>query len=400
MGGAVDSGIGGDGGWPHAVLTERDVSSVRRAARGLLVVVMLLMAFGLAGVFSAGANITTRPTGTFNQQPLVEQAIHVLLAIAAMLLVARIDPRWIRRQAGWGLVLAALLLVLVLIPGVGEKIGGARRWIRLAPGVGFQPSELAKTLVLIYLAAYLANKGDAIRAFRQGLLAPLLVIGVLAGLILLEPDVGTTALLVAVCVTLLVIAGARPLQLSLLGVAALTPAVLYVRSSLGYVAQRFESFLDPPLSSQVWHSMHAIASGGLFGVGLGAGQHKLQYFAESKNDFVFAVIGEELGFLGVTILITLYVALVLCGLRIILALRDRYALFVATGLLLLMAFGAIMNMAVATATAPAKGIPLPFVSAGGSSLMISAIGVGLVLGLVRAEVEARVAGRCPNPTST
>ena len=279
------------------------------------------------------------------------------------------------------------------LPGLGVKELGAQRWVSVF-GMGFQPSEFAKISFILYLGAYL-HKWDEASMGLEKLAAPIISLGFVAALILLEPDLGTAVLLCGVSLVMAVVAGARLTRLIFIGIALAVPVVIYAATELEYVSGRFDSVWSPDRNTQVWHSVHSIGSGGLFGKGLGAGVHKLQYYTQIQSDFIAAVLGEELGFMGLTVVIALYASLILCGLKILMALRCRFAQLVGTGLLLMLGLAAVVNLAVATAIAPAKGIPLPFVSAGGSALLGGGIAVGLLLSFARQEILQRLQGLSP-----
>jgi len=274
----------------------------------------------------------------------------------------------------------------VLVPSLGVAVKGARRWLRLG-SISIQPAEMAKLVVVMYLAKYLTKKADKLADFRSGLLPVLLVIGVLAGLILLEPDLGTVLVIGMVTVAVLFLGGARITHLVGLGLCAI-PAVLMLILSSGYRRQRLMSFLAPWKDAsdsgfQITQSFLAFGSGGPFGVGLGEGKQKLFFLPEAHTDFVLALVGEELGLAGTATVILLFVVFVLRGFQIAARAREPFGKYLGMGITLLIGVQALVNAAVVTGLLPTKGLTLPFVSYGGSSLVVSFVGVGMLLSISR-----------------
>ncbi len=346
----------------------------------LFATVLALLAVGLVMVYSA-SSIVAYDSLSDSAYFFKRQAMWIALGLAAML-VARSMHYQRLRAAAVPLLLAALaLLVAVLFPSLGRVAGGARRWIVLGPA-SFQPVEVAKLALLLYLAQFGARRGMAIRNLRRGLLPPLAVATVLAVLVLRQPNAGSAFLLVGVTVAVLFLAGARLAHLALL-IAAVGPAAVLAVVAAHYRLQRVLTFLNPWQDPQgsgfnVIQSMLAFGSGGLFGVGLGASSQKFFYLPERHTDFIFAIVGEELGLVGSAGLLLLFALFAYRGLRIARAAPDRFGALLAAGITVSITGQALLNMGVATGILPVAGIPLPFVSFGGSSLLMTMIQVGIL----------------------
>ncbi len=351
----------------------------------LLFVALTLALIGLVMVFSASAIVA----GNRFQDPqffLKRQIAWLGFGFLLMHLTSRIDYTLWKKLAIPILGCLALLLVMVLVPSLGVAVKGARRWLRLGP-LSIQPAELAKLVVVIYLAMYLSKKADKLVLFRSGLLPALLVIGVLSGLILLEPDLGTVLVIGLVTVGVLFLGGARITHLVGLGLCAI-PAVLVLVLSSGYRRQRLMTFLAPwkdasDAGFQITQSFLAFGSGGPFGVGLGEGKQKLFFLPEAHTDFVLALVGEELGLAGTATVILLFALFVWRGFQIAARAREPFGKYLGMGITLLIGVQALVNAAVVTGLLPTKGLTLPFVSYGGSSLVVSFVGVGMLLSISR-----------------
>jgi cell division protein FtsW len=275
---------------------------------------------------------------------------------------------------------------MVLVPGVGALRGGAQRWLTLA-GFAFQPAELAKLTLVIYLAHSMAKKQDKIKTFAIGVLPHLIVSGICLTLLLLEPDFGTALILAMLLYAMLFIGGVRISHLLATALLAL-PVLIYVMLTEPYRVRRLASFLDPwsdPQNSgfQVVQSLIAFGSGQFWGRGLGEGRQKLFYLPEAHTDFVFSVIGEEIGFLGVIAVLALFGLIVARGLRLTSRIEEPFEQYLAFGLTVLLGLQALIHMSVVTGIMPAKGLVLPFISYGGSALVVNLMEAGILLGLSR-----------------
>lgn len=303
-----------------------------------------------------------------------------------MFLVMLFDYRKLRKYARPLLFISLFLLVLVLIPGIGREVSGARRWFRFKI-LSFQPSELASLAVLIYVADFIARKGEVIKNFLKGFLPPMCVLGVTALLILIEPDLGTTMALGVVVLIMLFVAGTRLSYLLSLILASL-PALFVLLFSVPYRRARMLSFINPwadPKGTgfQIIQSQIALGSGGVFGVGLGHSKQKLFFLPAAHTDFIFSIIGEELGLIGTLGVIFLFVLFIRQGIKIIKNAQDKFGYFLALGLVLMITLKAVINIGVSCGVLPTKGLPLPFISYGGTSLMFDLVSVGILINIAR-----------------
>lgn len=349
----------------------------------ILIPVILLIALGLLMVYSASNNIAEHRFGDSNFY-LKKQGLFCVLGIVAML-IARYIPCTLYKKLVYPLLLLSLLLLVALfVPGLGRKVGGAYRWMNLG-GFSFQPSEMVKFSLAVYLAYSMSKKGSDLELFTKGLLPHLLVVGVFMVLIYLQPDLGTAVIIGAWALVLLFVGGVRILQLlALLLLAA--PFFAYLVWNAEYRVKRWLAFLNPwddpkGIGFQIIHSFLAFGSGGIFGVGLGNSKQKLFYLPEPHTDFVLSIMGEELGLLGVTVAIVLFGILIMGGVRIALNTKDLYSSYLALGLTCFLGLQVVVNMAVVLGLLPTKGLTLPFISYGGSSLVMTMAGIGVLLNI-------------------
>ena len=317
------------------------------------------------------------------------QATFICMAGVLAFFLSRVDPALLKKVAYPALLGGLFLLVLVLIPGIGQIRGGARRWISLGL-FAFEPSELMKPLFVLYLARSLSGKQDRMRSFAFGVLPHLMMMVVPILLLLLEPDFGASAVITMVTLAMLFAGGARFTHLAMLGLAVVPPAAALIWHS-PYRLERVTAFLDPwrdPLGNgfQLVQSFLAFGSGGVLGTGLGNGKQKLFYLPEGHTDFIFALIGEELGLVGCLAVLVCFGVLAMRGFRVATRSRDCFTSLLAFGLTFLFVGQALLNIGVAIGLLPTKGMPLPLVSYGGSSMMSAGLVVGILLALSR---EAR-----------
>lgn len=368
--------------WPTASAPKK-----KRAAadRSVLAVAVVLALVGLVMVFSASAIVAGN---RFHDSIYFLKRHLAWLAFGFLLLHAssRLDYTVWRKMALPILGVTFVLLILVLIPSLGVVAKGARRWLRLGL-ISVQPAEMVKLVVVLYLASYLTKKEERITEFSTGFLPPLLIVGLLAGLVLLQPDLGTVVVVGLVTLGLLFLAGARLAHLFGL-VPFVLPAVAVLIWKSPYRLQRLMTFLDPmkdPTGAgfQVNQSFLAFGSGGLFGVGLGEGEQKLFFLPEAHTDFVLALAGEELGLVGTSAIMLCYAALVLKGFQIAARAREPFGRYLALGITLLIGLQALINAGVVTGMLPTKGLTLPLVSYGGSSLMVNLLAIGILLSISR-----------------
>jgi cell division protein FtsW len=310
------------------------------------------------------------------------------LAIGSVLtfLVMLMDYRKLREYAKPLLMVSLILLVLVLIPGISREVSGARRWFRFK-FLSFQPSELANLAVIIYVADFIARKENLIKKFLRGFVPPMCVLGITSVLILAQPDLGTTVSLAVVVCVMLFVAGVRVeylLSLILMSI----PALYVLIFSVPYRRARIMAFVNPWLDPkgsgfQIIQSQIALGSGGIFGVGLGHSRQKLFYLPAAHTDFIFSIIGEELGLIGTLAVVFLFIIFVQQGLKIIKHTTDKFGYFLALGLVLMITFKAVINMGVSCGILPTKGLPLPFISYGGSAFIFDMISVGILINIAR-----------------
>jgi cell division protein FtsW len=304
----------------------------------------------------------------------------------ALIACTMIPSALYRRFAYPLLALSFIILTLVLVPGVGVNRGGARRWI-MFPGFAFQPSELAKLALVFYLAHSMAKKEQMIRNFSVGVLPHLMVFGLFAGMLLLEPDFGTALMLSMLLYFMLFIGGARVHHL--LGTALMAlPVLIYVLTKADYRIRRLMSFLDPWSDAagsgfHVIQSLIAFGSGQIWGRGLGESRQKLFYLPEAHTDFVFSVIGEELGLLGALAVLALFGVIIARGLQLTAKIEEPFDQYLAFGLTVLLGLQALIHMGVVMGLMPTKGLVLPFISYGGSAMVINLMEAGILLGLSR-----------------
>ncbi len=305
----------------------------------------------------------------------------------AGLLIAAATPVEVYRKLAYPLMAVVLLvLVLLLIPGIGTTRGGARRWLILG-GFAFQPAELAKLSLLLYLARSLAKKADKMASFSLGVLPHLIVGGIFIGLIVLEPDLGTAVTLGLLLILMLFIAGARLSHLAAIGLAAL-PVVALAIMGAEYRLRRLMTFMDPWRDAsksgfQIIQSYIAFGSGQLLGRGLGESRQKMFYLPEAHTDFIFSVIGEEMGLLGALGVLALFAVIIVRGLRLTSRIEEPFSQYLVFGLTTLLGLQALIHMSVVMGLMPTKGLVLPFISYGGSAMMVNLVEAGMLLGLSR-----------------
>ena len=363
--------------------------------RALLLLAAALLAIGLVTISSASIGYAEQYHGGDLWYYSRRHGMYLVLALALALLTYRCPVLFWYRSSWLWLLLSSLLLILVLVPGVGRNVNGAQRWLVLGP-LTLQASEVAKVAVLLFLAGYLKRHQGELRQRWQGFLRPLLVLGLLSGLLLLEPDFGATVIVMATAMGMLFLAGVRLSHLAVIAAACAGAVWWLLREP--YRLKRLTAYTDPwedPFGDgfQLIQSLIAFGRGEWFGVGLGNSVMKLLYLPEAHTDFVFAIWAEEHGFLGSLLLVALFVALVLrifrLGRRAQCAGRD-FAAYLCFGVALLFSGQAVVNMGASSGMLPTKGLTLPLVSYGGSSLLCCCVLLAMVL---RVEAELRCAAR-------
>lgn len=376
-----------------SITTDHKLPAARQAGRpwdlSLLITVLLLVAFGIVMLYSASAVMSADRLG--NHLYLVKsQLVKVVLGLGLMTAAANIDYRWYRRLIYPMLGGCALMLIAVMIPGVGAVQKGAQRWFSIA-GFSFQPVEVVKIVVVMFLAYSVSKKRENMRKFVTAFVPHLAIVGGLVGLLMLQPDFGSSVILIAMMGIMLFVSGAR---VSYLGIFVFAGAVAAYVAITGreYRMKRIMAFLDPweyrnDIGYQISESLISIGSGGLGGVGLGNGHGKLGYVPELWNDFIGTIIAEELGILGIVLLVVLLGLFVWRGVKIAFTNDDDFGRLLAFGITMLFGIQAAANLFVVTGLAPTKGLTLPFISFGGSSLMMTLFATGVLLNISRNEPD-------------
>ena len=352
----------------------------------LLTVLALLLMCGLLTLFSA-----TYYKAVDHGDALLEvkrQLIGVGLGAALMLVTSRIPYTFWRdpRVVVAGLAASCVLLVLVIIPGIGVSLNGSRRWLSIA-GMSFQPSEVAKIASVLYLASTLSYRTKQVENLFRGIVPLFVVPGILFLLILEQPNLSTAGSIVIVAVLMMLLAGAKWGHLTLMGVVGLCVGAVYAWIE-PYRRERLLSFRDPfaQMSDegyQLAQSLIAIGSGGLFGRGLGQGRQKFSFLPYPESDFIFAIVGEDFGLFGCLVVIVLFLAFAFAGMRIAVSCPDRYGCLLAAGLTAMIVVQAALNIAVVIGVMPTTGLPLPFFSAGGTSVSLLMASTGIILSVSR-----------------
>ena len=350
----------------------------------LVIILMMLLSAGLLVLFSA----TYFAAEENRLAEVYKQLIGIALGTAACIVTSRIPYRFWRQT--WvvmtGLIVSAILLILVIIPGIGVYINGSRRWLSLG-GLSFQPSELAKFAIVLYMATALSYSGPRIKRLWTGIVPVLIVPGITFLLILEQPNLSTAGSIMIVSLILIVMAGAKWRHTLLMICGGLTVGAYYAWSE-PYRRRRLLSFRNPfammhDEGYQLSQSLIAFGSGGVFGMGLGQGRQKYAYLPYPESDFIFAIVGEDFGLLGCLVVIALFVALMIAGYRVAIACRDRFGALLAAGITSSITVQAFLNMGVVVGILPTTGLPLPFFSAGGTSVSITMAAMGILMNISR-----------------
>lgn len=359
----------------------------------LLLLTVTLLSFGLVTLYSASA-VLAQSMELADYHFVVRQATGGAVGMVAVVILARMDYRHLRRLAWPMLLLMTAMLVVQIVPGtetIAPAVNGARRWLTIGP-VSIQPSEFAKLALLVWTAALCVKKQDQLPSLSRGLMPFLLVWGVVSGLVFLQPNLSTALLMLLLCGTVVFAGGGRIGHFLLLGVVGL-PLVWSQVEGVAYRARRIMAFLDPThdpagASYQIDQALVALGSGGVFGLGFGRGQQKFGFLPEPHNDFIFAMVGEEWGLVGVTGLAVLFVGVALVGYRIARQAPDLFGYLLAVGMTNLIVVQALLHMAVNLSLVPTTGMALPFLSYGRSNLLVSLAAVGILMSVARASASA------------
>ncbi len=349
----------------------------------LLGVVLALVSFGIVFVYSTTAILAGDRFGD-PYYFLKKQLITAAIGFALMVLMMFFRYEALKRLAYPLLAISLLLLIAVLIPGIGHRAGGSVRWLRFF-SFSIQPSEFAKLGLIIFLAYFLTKKEEKIRSFSFGFLPTIVLSGLVIALVIKEPDFGAAFFLTAMVFLLLFVSGARVIYMAGCFLLAL-PVAYFLLTQVAYRYRRLMSFVRPwddptGTSFQIVQSFLSFGSGGLFGMGLGEGRQKLFFLPAPHTDFIFSIIGEELGLFGALVIVLLFFVLVLRGIQVALSFEDRFGAYLALGITLMIGLQAVINMGVVLGLLPTKGLTLPFVSYGGTSLVTNLVGAGILLNL-------------------
>lgn len=351
---------------------------MKRESQILLIVVLALLCVGILTVYSVSA---TTPKG-FTR--FTHHITYIAIGLFAMFACSVLDYRTYSHRFIFGslILVTAFLLCLVAVPFIGTEVGGARRWLRIA-GFGFQPSELAKLALIIWIAAKLSENQCVVKRFIGGFVTPLLMVGTLATLILIEHDLGGPLVLIVTTLAMMIMAGTR-LAYIVASAVPLTIIVSILALTSSYRLRRLLAFLDPweyrdGASFQLIQSLQAFMQGDVFGRGAGASEQKLAYLPEAHTDFIFAIWSEEMGLIGSLFVVAMFLVLLFVGLRIAMHARDLFGSLLAGGIIFMTCFQAAFIMAVTIGLLPTKGLPLPFVSCGGTAVILYLAAMGIVI---------------------
>ena len=356
----------------------------------LLITTLILLSIGVAMVFSASSvSSFLKYNDTYHY--LKSQGLYAVVGITAMLILSRVDYKFIGKFAPALILGSLVLLIMVLIPGVGYGANGAVRWLKIG-SFTLQPSEFAKFALIIFMARSLSAIKDKVGNFKEGVVPYIVLMGVYFGLIILEPNLSMAGSVVLITFAMLFAAGAKIRHLIVWGL-LIVPVVVYKVITEPYMLKRVTSYMDPwadPLGKgyQLIQSLFALGSGGIFGLGLGNSRQKFFYIPEPQNDFIFSIIGEELGFIGTIMIVSLFIILIWRGLRIAIMCPDRFGSLLATGITCMIGIQTALNIMVATGLIPTTGVSLPLISSGGSSLLFVMCNIGILLNISKKRKQA------------
>ncbi len=357
----------------------------------LLIAVYILLAFGISMLYSASIAISRR---IYHNQYYIftRQLIWAGISTVFIIILFTIDYHLYRKVARLIVLFTLILLVMVLIPGIGTMISGSRSWIRFK-FFGFQPAEIAKLSLVIYLSYIFSKKRIKTDNFFESYLPTLIIVSTISFLILLQPDFGTGFLIIIIAGTLAFISGVKTIYLISTGFAILPIAWILI-SKVEYRKMRLLAFINPwadPMDKG-YHIIQSIKSfkiGGITGVGLGKGVQKLWYLPQPHTDFIFSVIGEETGLIGSFIILLLYIYIIFRAAKIAMNAPDRFGFLIATGICIMISVQVLINIFVSTGLIPVTGLPLPFISYGGSSLVVNMLAIGILLNISRQSADSK-----------
>jgi len=356
----------------------------KKINKNLLYIVLLLIVFGLAMIASAGIAYSRSRFGDPYYFFKHQLFYGVLPGLFILYVVQKIDYNFWKKIAFPLFILSIFFLILVFVPGIGSQIYGASRWLQLG-SFSFQPSEMLKFSIIIYLSAWLEARSEKVKDFYEGLLPFLVVVGVVSFLLEKQPDMGTLGIIIFISIAIFFVSGAKISHLVAIFISGFAALALLIKFE-SYRMNRFLVFLHPELDPrgigyQINQALLAIGSGGIFGVGLGHSMQKFNYLPEPVGDSIFAIIGEELGLIGIFVLIGLFVAVAIIGFRIAKNAPDRFSQLATVGITSWIIFQAFINISAISGLIPLTGIPLPFISYGGTSFIFLMMGIGVLLNI-------------------
>ena len=355
----------------------------------LLITILLLLSIGLIMVLSASSPSALAESGD-SYSYFSKQLIFAILGIVAMLFISKIDYRFYEKFYKHAWIISLILLALVLI--AGQIVNGAKRWIYVTETLSFQPSEVVKLLMIVFYAGILVKDRDELGSYTKGFIKHICLLAPIIGLLLLQPHFSASIVIIGICSIMMIMAGCKFWHFLATGAVVGVPGLIFLISKAEYRLQRVITFLDPWKDAtgdgwQVIQSLYAIGSGGLFGVGLGESKQKFLYIPEPHNDFIFSILGEELGFIGCAAVLILFAIFIWRGILIAMRAPDMFGSLVAIGITALVAIQVVINVAVVTSSMPATGMPLPFFSYGGTALFILLCEMGVLLNISRASAK-------------
>jgi cell division protein FtsW len=355
-------------------------------ANVIMYLVATLLVIGIIMIYSTSSAKVADSALTMNTT-FIRHVMWVAIAIIGMLIMMRVDYHYLQKYRTVIFIIALAGLVVVLIPAIGTVTYGARRWIRVGT-LGYQPSEFAKLAMVIFISGYITKNREKMSTFARGFVVPIILIGIVSLLILKEPDFGTAMFISMISFILIMTGGTRIVYVIFTLIASIPHIYQIMHNIPTYRHNRLLAFLDPwkdPSGSgyQIIQSWIALGSGGVAGLGMGESRQKLFFLPMSGNDFVFSIIGEEFGFIGTTSVVVMFALLTWQGIRVCKATSDPFGFFLSLGITISLALQAAINIAVVTGSIPTKGLPLPFISTGGSSILLSMLGIGILLNIAK-----------------
>ena len=375
------------------VQSDKDAGSNFIAIRSLeptnviMYLVTTFLVIGIIMIYSTSSAKVTDSTHTMNTA-FLRHIMWVAIAIIGMLIMMRIDYHYLQKYSTAIFIIALAGLVVVLIPEIGTVTYGARRWVRFGSYFGYQPSEFAKLAMIIFMSGYIAKNQEKMSTFARGFVVPIVLIGVVSLLILKEPDFGTAMFISMISFVLIMVGGTRIIYVMFTMIASIPHIYQILHNIPTYRHNRLLAFLDPwkdpmGIGYQIIQSWIALGSGGIAGLGMGESRQKLFFLPMSDNDFVFSIIGEEFGFIGTTSIVVMFALLTWQGIRVCKTTSDPFGFFLSLGITISLGLQAAINIAVVTGSIPTKGLPLPFISTGGSSILLSMLAIGILLNIAK-----------------